>query len=59
MTVQPYDNRIDCGRLSIKSKWDIVITSTIPLDPISGEIVQMRSDLSIITAGNLGPPYFI
>ncbi len=36
VTGQPYDNRFDCGPLTTKNTWEIVITGTIPLDPISG-----------------------
>jgi hypothetical protein len=36
VTGQPYDNRIDCGPLKTKGSWDMVVTGTIPLDPISG-----------------------
>ncbi len=36
MTGQPFDNRIDCGPLTTKNTWEIVVTGTIPLDPITG-----------------------
>ena len=58
VTGQPYDNRIDCGPLKTKGSWDMVVTGTIPLDPISGQIVQMSTDLTLSSVGNLGPPYF-
>ena len=58
VTGQPYDNRLDCGPLSTKNSWEIVVTVTIPLDPISGQIIQMSTDLTLISQGNFGPPFF-
>ncbi len=59
VTGQIYDNRIDCARLSIKNKWEIVVTRTIPLDLISDKNIQKISYLTLKTVGNEGPPYFI
>jgi hypothetical protein len=36
---QRYDNRIDCSHFTTKNTWEIIVTGTIPLDPISGQIV--------------------
>ena len=36
----------------------MLVTGTIPLDPISGQIVQMSTDLALTSVGNFGPPYF-
>jgi hypothetical protein len=59
VTGQLYDNRIDCGKLGTKKTWEIVVTRSIPLDLHSGKIIQMNSYLTLTSAGNFGPPYFI
>jgi hypothetical protein len=58
VTGQPLDNRIDCGPLKTKNTWEIVVTGTIPLFPNSTKIVKMSTDLTLISGGNLGAPYF-
>ncbi len=59
VTGQIQDNRIDCGRLNTKNTWEIIVTRTISIDLYSKEIAQMSSYLSLTSAGNLGPPYFL
>lgn len=59
VTGQFQDNRINCGRLSTKNTWEIIVTRTISIDLNSKEIAQMSSYLSLTSVGNIGPPYFL
>jgi hypothetical protein len=49
------------GPLFVKNQWDILVTGIIPKDTdsiLNGPYLNMTKIVTLISLGNLGPPYF-